>query len=80
MVVFEVYYEHSFFYCFHFMSFPKDMFREFGLALCVSEIFPVFFKSYIEVKYVFHGAVFNLCTSNFILPGVSAVAGILNGY
>ena len=27
MVVFEVYYGHSFFYCFHVMSFVKDMFR-----------------------------------------------------
>ena len=45
MVVFEVYYGHSFFYCFHFMSFVKDMFREFGFAFCISEVFPMFFKS-----------------------------------
>ena len=52
MVVFKVYYGHSFFYCFHSLSFLKDMFREFGFAFCVSEIFPMFFKSCPNV----HGA------------------------
>ena len=32
MVIFKAYYKHSSFYCFHFMSFVKDMFREFGFA------------------------------------------------
>jgi hypothetical protein len=51
MVVFKVYYEHSFFYCFHSMSFVvKDMFREFGFAFCVSEVFPMFFESCVEVS------------------------------
>ena len=36
--------------CFHFMSFFKDMFREFGFAFCVSEIVPMFFKSCVEVS------------------------------
>ena len=48
MIVFEVYYGHSFFYCFHFMSFVKDMFREFGFAFCISEVFPMFFKSCVD--------------------------------
>ena len=39
MVVFKLHYGHSFFYCFHCMSFVKDIFREFGLAFCVSEVF-----------------------------------------
>ena len=39
---FRVNYEHSFFYCFHFMSFSKGMVREYGLTFRVSEIFPVF--------------------------------------
>jgi hypothetical protein len=30
------------------MSFLKDMFRKFGFAFCVSEIFPMFFKSCVE--------------------------------
>ena len=34
---------------FYFMSFVKDMFREFGFAFCVSEVFPMFFKSCVEV-------------------------------
>ena len=50
MVVFNMYYGHSFFYCFHFMSFVKDMFREFGFAFCVSEVFPMFFESCVEVS------------------------------
>ena len=49
MVDFKVYYGHSFFYCSHFMSFPKDMVREFVLAFCVFEIFPVFFESCVKV-------------------------------
>ena len=32
------------------MSFVKDMFREFGFVFCVSEIFPLFFKSCIKVS------------------------------
>ena len=47
-VVFLVYYGHGFFYCFHFMSFVKDTFWEFGFVFCVSEIFPMFFKSIIH--------------------------------
>jgi len=39
-----------FFYCFHFMSFVKDMFREFGIAFCISEILLMFFKSCVEVS------------------------------
>ena len=35
---------------FHFMFFLKDMFREFGLTFCVSEVFPMFFKSCVEVS------------------------------
>ena len=50
MVVFKVYYRHSFFYCFHFMSFLKDMFREFGFAFCVCEVFLMFFEFYIEYQ------------------------------
>ena len=50
MVIFKVYYGHGLFYCFHFMSFLKDMFREFGFTLCVSEVFPMFFKSCVEVS------------------------------
>jgi hypothetical protein len=50
MFVFLVYYGHSFFYCFHFMFLVKDMFREFGFAYCVFEIFPMFFKFSIEVS------------------------------
>ena len=50
MVVFKVYYGHSFFYCFHFMSLFKDMFREFGFAFCVYEVFPMFFESCVEVS------------------------------
>ena len=50
MVVLKVYYGHSFFYCFHFMSLVKDMFREFGFAFCISEVFPMFFKSCVEVS------------------------------
>ena len=49
MVVFKVFYGHSFFY-FLFMSFVKDLFREFGFALCISEVFPMFFKSCVEVS------------------------------
>ena len=44
----KVYYGHSFFCCFHFMSLVKDMFREFGFASCVSEDFYVFSKSCVE--------------------------------
>ena len=33
---FKVCYGHGFFYCFHFMSFLKDMFTEFGIAFCIS--------------------------------------------
>ena len=40
----------TFFYCFHFMSFFKDMFRELGFAFCVPEMFPVFFKSCVKVS------------------------------
>ena len=29
---------------------PKEVFREFGFAFCVSEIFPMFFKSFVEVS------------------------------
>ena len=36
--------------CFHFMSILEDMFREFGFAFCVSEIFPMLFKSCVEVS------------------------------
>ena len=50
MVVFKVYYGHSFFYCFNFMSFIKDMFRQFGFAFCISEVFPMFFKYCVEVS------------------------------
>ena len=32
MVVFEVYYGHGFFYCFRFMSFVRDMFREYQMG------------------------------------------------
>ena len=32
------------------MSFVKDMFREFGFAFCISEVFPMFFKSCVEVS------------------------------
>ena len=32
------------------MSFVKDMFREFGFAFCVSEIFSMFFESCVEVS------------------------------
>jgi hypothetical protein len=49
MAIFKVYYGHGFFYCFHSMSFFKDMFREFGFDFCVSVIFPMFFKSCVEV-------------------------------
>ena len=45
-----MYYGHSFFYCFHFMSFVKDMFRDFRFAFCVSEVFPMFFESCVEVS------------------------------
>ena len=38
------------FVCLHFRSFLKDMFREFGFAFCVSEVFPMFFKSCVEVS------------------------------
>ena len=31
------------------MSFLKDMLREFEFAFCVSEIFPMYFKSCVEV-------------------------------
>ena len=31
------------------MSFDKDMFRVFGFASCESEVFPMFFESYVEV-------------------------------
>ena len=47
---FKMYYGHSFFYCFHFMSFLKDMFREFRFVFCVYEVFPTFFKSCVEVS------------------------------
>ena len=50
MVIFKVYYAHGFFYCFHFMTFLKDMFRESEFAFCVSEIFHMFFKSCVEVS------------------------------
>ena len=35
-----------------FISCPsfKDMFREFGFAFCISEVFPMFFKSCVEVS------------------------------
>ena len=36
------------------MSLTKDMFREFGFAFCISEVFPMFFKSCVEVSVVFH--------------------------
>jgi hypothetical protein len=52
MVIFKVYYAHGFFYCFHFMTFLKDMFRESEFAFCVSEIFHMFFKSRVEVSVV----------------------------
>jgi len=45
MVVFKV-------YCFNFMSFVKDMFREFGFAFFVSEVFPMFFKSCVKFLLV----------------------------
>ena len=32
------------------MSFVKDMLREFGFAFCISEILPMFFKSYVAVS------------------------------
>ena len=32
------------------MSFVKDMFREFGFAFCISELFPMFFKSCVEIS------------------------------
>ena len=32
------------------MSFVKDMFREFGFAFCVSEVFPMSFESCVEVS------------------------------
>ena len=50
--VFKVYYGHSFFYCFHFMSFLKDMFREFGFAICVSEISEHVLKDGHEIKTI----------------------------
>jgi hypothetical protein len=50
MVIFEVYYGHSCFYCFYFMPFPKDMVREFGIAFGITEICPVFFKSYVKIS------------------------------
>ena len=37
-------------FSFHFMTFLKNMFREFGFAFCVSEVFPMFFKSCVEVS------------------------------
>ena len=49
------------------MSFVKDMFREFGFAFCVSEVFPMLFESCVEVsvgssyvKFVAVGAVDNV--------------------
>ena len=30
------------------MSFVKDMFREFGFAFSISEVFPMFFESCVE--------------------------------
>ena len=61
MVVLKVYYGHIFFYCFHFMSFLKEMLREFGFSFCIFAIFAVFFKSHIKVgssyiKFVVDGA------------------------
>ena len=50
MVVFKVYYGHSFRYCFHFMSFVKDMLREFGFVFCISKVLPMFFESCVEVS------------------------------
>ena len=50
--IFMLYYGHGFFYCFHFISFLKDMFREFGFTFCVSEIFPMLSKFYVEVVVV----------------------------
>ena len=35
------------------MSFLKDTFREFGFTFCLSEIFPMFFKSCVEVSVGF---------------------------
>ena len=32
------------------MSFVKDMLREFRFAFCVSEVFPMFFESCVEVS------------------------------
>ena len=50
MVILKVYYGHGFFYCFRFVPFLKDVFREFGFVFCVSEIFSKFFKSCVEVS------------------------------
>jgi len=52
IVVFKVHYGLSFFYCFHFIFFVKDIFREFGFAFCVSEVFPMFFKSSVGSSYI----------------------------
>ena len=40
------------------MYFVKDMFREFGFAFCVSEVFPMFFESVGSsyIKFVAVGA------------------------
>ena len=32
------------------MSFVKDIFREFGFAFCIPEIFPMFLESCVEVS------------------------------
>ena len=36
--------------CFHFMSFITKMLRELGMAFCISEVFPILFKSCVEVS------------------------------
>ena len=37
-------------FSFHFMTFLKNMFREFGFPFCLSEVFPMFFKSCDEIS------------------------------
>ena len=66
LVVFKVYYGHSFFYCFHFMSFVKDMFREIGFAFCIPEVFPMFF--FISVNlYLMQGSSYRVITSQLFI-------------
>ena len=54
------------------MSFVKDMFRKFGFAFCVSEIFPIFFESCVEfsvgssyTKFKFLFKNFTACTISY---------------